>query len=43
MTKPKFSLSKAIKAVEISSRIEGHKIHKNTLSNVKRIKKTVKN
>jgi len=43
MTKPRFSLLKAIKAVEISSRIEGHRIHKNKLSNVKRIKKTVKN
>jgi len=43
MTIPKFSLSKAIKAVEISSRIEGHKIQKNKLSNVKRVKKTVKN
>ena len=28
MTKPRFSLSKAIKAVEISSKIEGHKIQK---------------
>jgi hypothetical protein len=43
MTKPKYSLSKAIKAVEISSRIERHKIQKNKLSNLKRVKKTVNN
>jgi hypothetical protein len=36
MNKPKFSLAKAQKAVEISSRIEGHKIPPKKAKNSKR-------
>lgn len=36
MNKPKFSLEKAKKAVEISSRIEGHKIPRKKENNSKR-------
>ena len=43
MNKPKFSLHKAIKAVEISSRIEGHKIPKKKSSNRSRNKNKIKN
>ncbi len=43
MNKPKFSLDKAIKAVEISSRIEGHKIPKSKSSKRSRNKNKIKN
>jgi len=39
MNKPKFTLDKAQKAVEISSKIEGHK----KTDNSKRVKAKVKN
>ena len=42
MNKPKFSLDKAQKAVEISSKIEGHKIPKKKPANSKRIKTKAK-
>ena len=42
MNKPKFSLDKAQKAVEISSKIEGHKIPKKNAAHSKRIKEKVK-
>lgn len=42
MNKPKFSLDKAQKAVEISSKIEGHKIPRKNAANSKRIKAKVK-
>ncbi len=38
MNKPKFSIKKAIKTVEISSKIEGHKIPLKTSKNSKRAK-----
>jgi len=38
MNKPKFSIKKAKRAVEISSKIEGHKIPRKTSSNSKRTK-----
>ena len=38
MNKPKFSLEKAQKAVEISSKIEGHKIQSRKPSQRKRAK-----
>ena len=43
MNKPKFSLDKAQKAVEISSKIEGHKIPHKKTDNSKRVKAKVKN
>jgi len=43
MNKPKFSLAKAKKAVEISSKIEGHKIPRKKTNNSKRAKAKVKN
>ena len=43
MNKPKFSLDKARKAVEISSKIEGHKIPRKKTANSKRIKSKLKN
>ncbi|MHB8579195.1 MAG: hypothetical protein ACYDA4_04965 [Ignavibacteriaceae bacterium] len=43
MNKPKFSLDKAQKAVEISSKIEGHKIPHKKTNNPKRDKSKVKN
>lgn len=42
MNKPKFSLNKAQKAVEISSKIEGHKIPQKKVTNPKRIKAKAK-
>lgn len=42
MNKPKFSIRKALKTVEISSRIEGHKIPKRKPSS-NRNKSKVKN
>jgi hypothetical protein len=42
MNKPKFSLDKAQKAVEISSRIEGHKILPKKTAKTKRVKSKVK-
>lgn len=38
MKKPKFQLAKAIKAVEVSSRIEGHKISSEKTTTRKRTK-----
>ena len=43
MNKPRFSLDKAQKAVEISSKIEGHKIPRKKAINSKRAKSKVKN
>ena len=43
MNKPKFSLNKAQKTVEISSKIEGHKIPRKTVANPKRVKAKIKN
>ncbi len=43
MNKPKFSLDKAQKAVEISSRIEGHKIQRRKTNSRKRAKSKTKN
>jgi len=43
MNKPRFSLNKAQKAVDISSKIEGHKIPRKKSSNSKRTKSKVKN
>ena len=43
MNKPRFSLDKAQKAVEISSKIEGHKIPQKRTNNSKRAKSKVKN
>jgi len=43
MNKPKFSLEKAQKAVEISSKIEGHKIQRRKSSQRKRAKSKPKN
>ena len=43
MNKPKFSLDKAQKTVEISSRIEGHKIPQKKTSSQKRTKTKTKN
>ncbi|MEW6195446.1 MAG: hypothetical protein AB1521_09840 [Bacteroidota bacterium] len=42
MNKPKFSLEKALRAVEISSKIEGHKIPRNKSTSQKRSKNKVK-
>jgi|GEM_PF-1168396 len=42
MNKPKFSRAKASKAVEISSKIEGHKIPRNKVTTRKKIKNKVK-
>ncbi len=42
MNKPKFSLKKAIKTVEVSSKIEGHKIPRIKRTNQKLIKSKVK-
>jgi len=42
MNKPKFSLDKAKKAVEISSKIEGHKIPIKKSASPKRAKSKVK-
>jgi len=42
MNKPKFSLEKALKAVETSSKIEGHKIPRIKSSSKKRAKNKVK-
>jgi len=42
MNKPKFSLNKAQKAVEISSKIEGHKIPQKKVANPKRNKAKIK-
>jgi len=42
MNKPKFSLNKAKKAVEISSKIEGHKIPVKKSTGSKRAKSKVK-
>ena len=42
MNKPKFSLEKAQKTVEISSKIEGHKIPKRKSTTSKRAKSKVK-
>ena len=38
MNKPKFSINKAKRAVEISSKIEGHKIPRRAENNSKRAK-----
>ncbi|MDA3860997.1 MAG: hypothetical protein PF445_07200 [Melioribacteraceae bacterium] len=38
MNKPKFSIKKAKRAVEISSRIEGHKTTRKASNNSKRAK-----
>jgi len=38
MNKPKFSIKKAKRAVEISSKIEGHKIPRKTSNSSKRAK-----
>jgi hypothetical protein len=43
MNKPKFSFKKALRTVEISSRIEGHKIPRNKTSSQKRSKSKEKN
>ncbi|MBZ0179058.1 MAG: hypothetical protein K8F36_07190 [Melioribacteraceae bacterium] len=43
MNKPKFSLEKAQKAVEISSKIEGHKIQSRKSNQRKRAKSKSKN
>ncbi|MGD8777412.1 MAG: hypothetical protein PVH88_00440 [Ignavibacteria bacterium] len=43
MNKPKFSLDKAQKAVEISSKIEGHKVPSKKTTNAKRNKAKLKN
>ena len=43
MNKPKFSLVKAQKAVEISSKIEGHKIQSRKSTQRKRAKSKSKN
>lgn len=43
MNKPKFSLEKAQKTVEISSKIEGHKIKSSNPSKIKRAKSKSKN
>lgn len=43
MNKPKFSLHKAVKAVEISSRIEGQKIPKRKSPHLTRDKNKIKN
>ncbi|MFH1526924.1 MAG: hypothetical protein ABIJ40_20740 [Bacteroidota bacterium] len=43
MNKPKFSLEKAQKAVEISSKIAGHNIPRKNVKNSKRAKAKVKN
>lgn len=43
MNKPKFSLEKAQKTVEISSKIEGHKIKSSKPSKIKRAKSKSKN
>ena len=42
MNKPKFSLDKAQKTVEISSKIEGHKIPRRKSKNIKSAKAKVK-
>ena len=42
MNKPKFSLEKAQKAVEVSSKIEGHKIQRKKQEQPKRAKSKVK-
>jgi len=42
MNKPKFSLEKAQKTVDITSKIEGHKIHRKKSNNTKRAKAKVK-
>jgi len=42
MNKPKFSLDKAQKAVEISSKIEGHNIPRKKTNKSKRAKAKVK-
>jgi hypothetical protein len=42
MNKPKFSLEKAQKTVEISSKIEGHKIPRRKSQTAKRAKAKVK-
>jgi len=42
MNKPKFSLEKAQKTVEISSKIEGHKIPRRKSNTAKRAKSKVK-
>jgi len=42
MNKTKFSLDKAQKAVEISSKIEGHKIPHKKINNSKRAKSKLK-
>lgn len=42
MNKPKFSLEKAKRAVEISSKIEGHKISTNKADKTKKPKAKVK-
>ena len=43
MNKPKFSSEKTLKTVEISSKIEGHKIPKTKSITQKRVKNKVKN
>jgi hypothetical protein len=43
MQKPKFSLNKASRAVEISSKIEGHKIPRKRVKHSIRNKNKVKN
>ncbi len=43
MNKTKFSIDKAQKAVEISSKIEGHKIPQKTTTKQKRVKAKVTN
>ena len=43
MNKPKFSLDKAQKTVDISSKIEGHKIPQKKTSSPKRAKIKAKN
>jgi hypothetical protein len=42
MNKPKFSLEKALKTVETSSKIEGHKIPRSKSTSQKRVKNKVK-
>lgn len=42
MNKPKFSIDKAMKAVEVSSKIEGHKISGKRAAKTKRNKSKVK-
>ena len=43
MNKPKFSIKKAKKTVEISSKIEGHKIQRSKSLHQKRAKSKAKN